>query len=125
MNVLQAVNAVKSAQDYRKIPEEFKGRTYFAVSDVWHYISISDDRRCQHCEAFDGADFFGDQIRTFFPDYVIRSPNIMDAHVHKTLWDKDTCRCKLVRVVTQPEKTEQKTEKLKQIIKKQQKEGLR
>jgi len=125
MNILQAVKAVQVAQDKRWIPEEMAGTTFFSVSDVWHYISISDDRRCQYCEEFDGFDYFGDQLRTFFPDLNIRSPNIIDAHIHKTLWDKDTCRCKLVRVFLPEEKIEQKEKMLTEIIKKQQKEGLR
>lgn len=98
MNPIQAIKAVQVFQDKTWIPKEFKGYTYFSVSDVWHYISISDDRRCQYCKEFDGGDFFGDQIRFFFPDLIIRSKNVIDVHIHKTLWNKDTCRCKLVRV---------------------------
>jgi len=125
MNMLEAVMAVQVFTDKRWIPEELEGSHFFGVSDVWHYISISDDRRCQYCEEFDGFNYFGDQLRTFFPDLVIRSPNIIDAHIHKTLWNKDTCRCKLVRVFTPEEKIKQKESKLTEIIKKQQKEGLR
>ena len=37
-----------------------------------------------------------------FPDLEIRSANIIDPKVHTTLWNKDTCRCKLVRVYVEP-----------------------
>jgi hypothetical protein len=101
MNILQAIEAVRVMQDKRWIPEELHDRTFFSYQDVWHYISISDDRRCKYCEMYDGEDYFGDQIRTFFPDLEIRSPNIIDVNVHLTLWNKDTCRCKLVRVYSE------------------------
>jgi hypothetical protein len=115
MNMLQAVKAVQVFQDKHWIPEDLHDVTYFSRSDVWHYISISDERRCQFCEEFDGFDYFGDQLRTFFPDLVIRSPNVIDVHIHMTLWHKPTCRCKLVRVVL-PKET---LEKIPEIVKKE------
>jgi hypothetical protein len=118
MSMLQAVKAVQVFQDKRWIPEEYKNIPYFGKSDVWHYISRSDKKRCQYCEEFDGFDYFGDQLRTFFPDLLIRSPNIIDARVHMTLWGKDTCRCKLVRVYLPPDDVEKlKTEQLSTYIK--------
>ena len=99
LNLLQAVKVVRHARDKKWKPMTYRKEfTFFSKSDVWHYISISDDRRCQYCEEFDGFDYFGDELRKFFPDLIIRSPNVIDVHIHKTLWDKDNCRCKVVRV---------------------------
>jgi hypothetical protein len=104
MQILQAVQAVKTLRDSRlRRPMAIKeSLTFFGQYDLWHYISISDDRRCKWCEAYDGKEFVGRQIRTIFPDLEIRSPNIIDPHVHTTLWGKQTCRCKLVRVLLDP-----------------------
>lgn len=95
--MLKAVQIVQMVKDKRWIPEELSEEGYFSKFDIWHYISISDERRCWYCKKFDGHDFYGDEIRSFFPDLEIRSANVIDVHVHKTLWNKDTCRCKLVR----------------------------
>jgi hypothetical protein len=96
--MLRAIQAVQIVQDKKWIPEELSEWGFFSKLDVWHYISISDTRRCWNCEQFDGLDFFGDELRSMFPDLTIESANVIAANVHMTLWGKDTCRCKLVRV---------------------------
>ena len=102
MTLLQAIKAVQTFQDAKlRIPQVAKV-TFFGQYDLWHYISISDDRRCKWCEAYDGREFVGRQIRTIFPDLSYRSPNILDPNVHQTKWGKLTCRCKLVRVYVSP-----------------------
>lgn len=95
--IIKIVQTVQTIQDKRWIPKELRAEGYFSEFDVWHYISISDSRRCEYCEKLDGHDFFGDELRSFFPDLEIRSANIIDVNLHMTLWHKDTCRCKLVR----------------------------
>lgn len=97
LSLLKAVRAVQTVKDKRWIPEELREWGYFSKFDIWHYISISDTRRCKWCEKFDGHDFYGDELRSFFPDLKIRSPNVIDVNLHMTLWGKPTCRCKLVR----------------------------
>lgn len=95
--MLRAVQAAQAVQDKRWIPEELEDRGFFSRLDVWHYISISDDRRCWYCEQLDGHDYYGDELRSFFPHLEIRSGNVIDVNLHLTLWNKDTCRCKVVR----------------------------
>ena len=100
MNLLQSIKAVQTFNDARtrRLLAIKPKITFFGQYDLWHYISISDKRRCQWCEKYDGQEFVGRQIRTIFPDLTIRSPNIIDPNVHTTKWGKNTCRCKLVRV---------------------------
>ena len=95
--MLKAVQAVQAVLDKKWIPEELGEWSFFSKFDVWHYISISDSKRCWNCEQFDGLDFFGDELRSIFPDLKIESANVIAANVHLTLWGKETCRCKLVR----------------------------
>lgn len=91
------MQAVQARQDKKWIPKELSEKSFFSEFDAWHFISISDDRRCKYCEEFDGHTYYGDDLRRVFPDLEIRSDNIIDVHYHKTLWNKPTCRCKLVR----------------------------
>ncbi|MDH5786990.1 MAG: hypothetical protein OEZ40_01680 [Candidatus Bathyarchaeota archaeon] len=95
--MLRAVQAVQIVKDKKWIPEELSEEGFFSEFDVWHYISISDGRRCEYCEKLDGHDYYGDELRSFFPDLVIRSANVIDVNLHLVLWGKPTCRCKLVR----------------------------
>jgi hypothetical protein len=97
MSLLKAVQAVQAYQDKTWIPPEFTEWGYFSPRDVWHYISISDTRRCWNCEQFDGMDFFGDELRSMFPDLVITGEHMISANVHLTLWNQPTCRCRLIR----------------------------
>ena len=107
MSILQAIKAVQTFRDSRtRRPMAIKPElTFFGQYDLWHYISISDDRRCKWCEQFDGKEFLGRQLRTIFPDLEIRSPSIIDPNVHTTMWGEPTCRCKLVRVHVDPNVT--------------------
>ncbi len=102
-SILQAVKTLRDSPD----PE-----TYFTDMDMWHYISISDKRRCQHCEGFDNMEFFGSQLEATFPDLTIRSVNIIDPNVHITMWNQPTCRCKLVRMKMSDPKMVQEYNKL-------------
>jgi hypothetical protein len=97
MSLLQAIKAVKDAKT-RRLKALRENITFFGQYDLWHYITISDKRRCEWCEAYQAKEFVGRQIRSIFPDLEIISPNVIDPNVHITKWGKDTCRCKLVRV---------------------------
>ena len=100
--MLRAVQAVQLRQDTRRIPEEFRGNTYFSQYDLWHYFAVSDTRLCEYCAVNDGMDMTGDILRGKFPDYEIASENTIYPHVHVTLgWksqEDDNCRCMLIRV---------------------------
>jgi len=66
--------------------------------DVWLYESDNTVNRCPACSEFVGLTFFGDELRTVFPDLRILGGTEIWPNVHRTLWDKPTCQCRLTRV---------------------------
>ena len=97
--LIQAVQAVRQTLDKRWIPEDLRDWSFFSTLDVWLYESENTKgNRCWSCEQFMGMTFFGDELRSMFPDLIIKSATEIYPNVHMTLWGKETCKCKLRRV---------------------------
>jgi hypothetical protein len=88
--LVQVIQAVQAVRDKTWIPKELGNYVFFSDTEDWFYISVSDDRRCEHCEKLNGLEFNGTEIQGRFPDLEIRSPNVIDVNLHLTLWGKDT-----------------------------------
>jgi hypothetical protein len=100
--ILKVVDATKRKS------QELENVTIYGKSDYWHYLLDSRFTNCENCKKFDGLDFYGDEIRSIFPDHLVVSGSLIRVHVHMTLWGKPTCKCKLIRVVLAPLKREVK-----------------
>ena len=96
--LIQAVQAVRQTLDKRWIPEELRDWGFFSVNDIWAYESENTENRCENCDQFVGMTFFGDELRSMFPDLIIESSELIYPNVHMTLWGTETCKCKLRRV---------------------------
>ena len=44
--MLRAIQSVQTVQDRKWIPQELKENTYFSINDLWHCISVSDEKLC-------------------------------------------------------------------------------
>jgi hypothetical protein len=95
--MLSAVNAVlayrefKVQTDARRIPEEFRGPTYFGTFDEWIYNTEETETVCEVCESYNLETFYGHEIRSTFPYWQIIDFNVIYPSVHPN------CRCRLVR----------------------------
>lgn len=96
--ISQIARAVKAVVDASWVPENLRGNTYFGLYDFWMYEDEKSDSECNYCETYSGELFAGNQLRTVFPDLLVVSPDLIYPNVHWTLWQKDTCKCKLTRV---------------------------
>lgn len=99
--LIQAVQAVRQTLDKRWIPEELRDYSFFSVYDVWSYESENTKgNQCWACAQFEAiGTFFGDELRTIFPDLRIVDEVTILPRVHITLWGKETCKCVLHRAV--------------------------
>lgn len=97
LNAAQIVKAAQAVQlyttqtDARRIPEEFRGPSYFGTFDEWIYNTEESDTVCEVCESYNQTHFFGNEIRAEFPYWQIIDFNVIYPSVHPN------CRCKLVR----------------------------
>ena len=93
------ISAVQAVAAVKRIPEEWHIKTFFSIYDLWQYYGLGDpESECETCLGYDGKVFSGDQLRHVFPDLIIEGPDDIYPNVHMTLWGKDTCKCKLIRV---------------------------
>lgn len=84
-SVIEAVTAVK------KVLES---------EELWVYVAITDNATCNACLSNEGKVFrryseTESDIYDNFPDMEYESPTVILPNVHRTLWNRDTCRCKL------------------------------
>lgn len=96
---VEVVGIVLAVQEARKrIPDNLKHTHPFSHYAVWDYMNLGDPQsECEHCLRYDGKQFTGDMLRTYFPDLMFDGEDILP-RVHVTLWGKDTCKCRLIRV---------------------------
>jgi hypothetical protein len=91
----------------KRIPDEFKGLSYFGAYDIWHYIDTTSKDpvhgECETCHRFHAYTFTGNTLRSYFPDLTVEAENLINPNVHKTLWGTDTCKCYLIRVTGNPD----------------------
>lgn len=95
--MLKAIQAVRMFQDKKWIPEHLKELSYFSQYDLWHYMAVSDERRCELCDVNDGVDMAGDVLRGKFEYLEIIDENMIYPNVHPN------CRCMLIRVAAPTE----------------------
>lgn len=110
IEAIQAVQQVLSLEKaLKRIPDHLKQYTFFGDLDQWHYYSIGDDKLCEYCNQHEAVTYSGSEIRGIFPDLEIVDKNMIYPRVHMTLykqgkfgaWSKDSCRCVLVRQLSE------------------------
>ena len=107
---MQAVGCVCAVHKHRQqeqqlierryIPDHLKDTHPFSATTLWTYYARTyrdpEGETCPYCNQFDGQTFPGTYLRSIFPDYFWVGDDIYP-NVHKTLWNKDTCACLLIR----------------------------
>lgn len=97
---LEAVSIVLAVEARQRIPDYLKDTHPFSHYAIWDYMNLGDpESECEHCLRYDGKQFTGDMLRTLFPDLEFDGDDILP-RVHMTLWGKDTCKCRLIRINT-------------------------
>lgn len=86
VEVLQAVEAAK------RIPDLYKGITYYGADDLWYYEESEHPNMCDDCAGYAGTTYPGSSLRSTFPYHEILDENHIAAKVHPH------CGCSLVRV---------------------------
>jgi hypothetical protein len=86
------VDAIDVLEAFKRIPEEFRGFTFFGVDDRWLYLKSGNPNLCENCLGYDGEVFYGDSLRVEFPYLRIIDENTINPNVHPH------CECLLIRV---------------------------
>ena len=88
-----------------RVPDSLKkihDLTFYSLYDIWAYKGVPSvtpgHEQCPYCRNFDGGTFGGPTLRSTFPDHVIFDDDKIYVNYHKTLWNRDTCKCYLYRV---------------------------
>ena len=89
VNLINIVNLTQSAA--RRIPDEFRGPSYFGMLDEWIYNTEESESVCPTCQENNLETFYGSELRVFFPFWMILDENTILPNVHPN------CRCKLTR----------------------------
>jgi hypothetical protein len=102
MSILQTIHRVvanvNEADARSRLPPEAQGTGVYSMNSIWHYKSENTKgNRCETCEGYNEQDFFGNELRSVFPDHIVISSTQIYANVHMTLWGKETCYCYLWR----------------------------
>jgi hypothetical protein len=99
-NIQQIIKMAKIVQaviDRSWMPEG-ANYTAFGIYDFWLYEDENAESECSYCKTYSGQLFAGNQLRTVFPDLDVITEDLILPNVHMTLWETNTCRCKLTRV---------------------------
>ena len=93
MNTQTLVNVVRQIQasDKRWIPEEFRGPSYFSITDEWLYNTSEGPNVCEECTSYDNESFYGSDLRLEFPYLQVDDENTIYPSIHPN------CMCRLVR----------------------------
>jgi hypothetical protein len=75
-----------------RIPDEFRGSSFFGKFDLYQYIAITDDRTCNTCMTYDRMITPGNYLRAYFPNMDIINDDQILPQIHPN------CRCTLLRV---------------------------
>ncbi len=52
--LINIVDAVEVLEAFKRIPDEFRGFTFFDADDRWLYIESGNPKLCENCLGFDG-----------------------------------------------------------------------
>ena len=94
LQLISTVDAVEVLEAFKRIPEEFKGFTFFGMDDRWLYLKSGNPHLCEDCLGYDGEVFYGDSLRGEFPYLRIIDENTINPNVHPNY------ECLLIRVPT-------------------------
>ena len=66
LQLISIVDAVEVLEAFKRIPDEFRGFTFFGSDDRWLYIKSGNPKLCENCLGYDGEVFYGDSLAPSF-----------------------------------------------------------
>jgi hypothetical protein len=67
LQLISTVDAVEVLEAFKRIPDQFRGFTFFGADDRWLYIKSGNPNLCENCLDYEGEVFYGDSIGFEFP----------------------------------------------------------